>query len=356
MISSWGLLSFVGRGFFLQNFWNSSSKSSFKTHGKEIREWIRESWSWTALNSLIITLYKCCYSFSNLTVPTSRQAQKRKAICFLYNLSTTLYYHIYIYIMNVHKSILPKAGDAKPSCWMMSVHTLFKKLGSWEMTINVVLVIDRRYSESHSTDSLSCRSYRVWCTWHFDQTNPCNKNMERNLQGNCWTMGETYKKMQAFFLLQPKKCYKKHQWFLRNLHLPSTYISKIKKKSLPQLPSRLQSRWLVGSSNSKMSQSRIIASEPQNGSWKPSSTSPSLNGECQVAEASSNFMRQPPLSSFTCKMLMQKAPSSAECGQGICVRAGCFGCFALFASSECLTKPRQTIPTKWEEEKSSTKN
>ena len=43
-----------------------------------------------------------------------------------------------------------------------------------------------------------------------------------------------------------------------------------------------------------------------NGSWKPSSTSPSLNGECQVAEASSNFMRQPPLSSFTCKMLMQR--------------------------------------------------
>lgn len=110
------------------------------------------------LNSLIITLCKCCYSFSSLRVPTSRQARNHKAICFFYNLSTTLYYHIYIYIYLYHECPqvnFAKTGDAKPSCWMMSVHTLFKKLGSWEMTINVVLVIDRRYSESHSTDSLS---------------------------------------------------------------------------------------------------------------------------------------------------------------------------------------------------------
>lgn len=42
----------------------------------------------------------------------------------------------------------------------MSVQTLFKKLGSWEITIKVVLVMDRKYSESHSTDSLSWRRAR----------------------------------------------------------------------------------------------------------------------------------------------------------------------------------------------------
>ena len=73
----------------------------------------------------------------------------------IYNLILS-YLYIYIYLYHECPQVnFAKTGDAKSSCWMMSVHTLFKKLGSWEMTINVVLVIDRRYSESHSTDSLS---------------------------------------------------------------------------------------------------------------------------------------------------------------------------------------------------------
>ena len=61
----------------------------------------------------------------------------------------------------------------------MSVQTLFRKVGSWEMTIKVVLVIDRRYSESHSTDSLSCHGTGQR---HDPTANPRNSGRPRRLR------------------------------------------------------------------------------------------------------------------------------------------------------------------------------
>ena len=87
--------------------------------------------------------------------PSSSQTQSN-LMFFFCNLQLHIISISYLYLYHECPQVnFAKTGDEKPSCWMMSVHTLFKKLGSWEMTINVVLVIDRRYSESHSTDSLS---------------------------------------------------------------------------------------------------------------------------------------------------------------------------------------------------------
>lgn len=57
--------------------------------------------------------------------------------------------------LRVSLSLSLSLFTGQASGWMISVQTLFRKLGSWEMTIKVVFGIDRKYSESHSTDCLS---------------------------------------------------------------------------------------------------------------------------------------------------------------------------------------------------------
>lgn len=199
--------------------------------------------------------------------------------------------------------------------------------------------------------------------------------MERNLQGNWWTVGETYRSSQSsktttdndwkcklVFSVATKKILQKTPndytndfWETCTFHqLPSSKIKK--KKSLPQLPShpavqvvgRLIQQQNVAISHHCLGAPKweleTVLNVPFIEWWMPSSRSQ----QQFHAPTTAKFIHLP-------KMLMQR-PQVPRNVVKESVRVGCFGCFALFESSECLTKPRQTIPTKWEEEKSSTKN